>query len=187
MNKLLWLTLPSIYIETIFHIFRVDHFLRSAVTEGKTKHTSPLRQEENIPKVILTDSKSCAAGRDSGNDKGTCRARGSDARETAGVWKAQFAVPVIALHGGWGGAVCWSGQALARILLGRCWSETHGSGGPSQLGSSMAKPGPNSTLARRVVNTASCLTTWTRWEWLYQGKVSGVGLFPFCSHSGCCT
>lgn len=116
LNKLIWLTLPSIYIETIFHIFRVDHFLCSAVTEGKTKHMSPLRREENIPKVILTDSKSCAAGRDSGNDRGTCREGGSDARETAGVWKAPFAVPIIALCGGWGGA-----QAdQARLEQGFC-------------------------------------------------------------------
>lgn len=106
MNKLIWLTLPSIYTETIFHIFCVDHFLCSAVTEGQTKHMSPLRQEENILKVILTDSKNCAAGRDSGNDKGSCREGGSDARETAGVWKAQFAAPLTALRGGWGGALC---------------------------------------------------------------------------------
>jgi len=45
------------------------------VTEGKTKQMSPLRQEENIPKVILTHSKSCAVGRDPGSDKGMHRGR----------------------------------------------------------------------------------------------------------------
>lgn len=108
---------------------------------------------------------------------------GSDARVTAGIWKS----PVCTLRGGWGGAAWRSGQALARrTLLWSCWSETHGLWGPSQLWSSMAKPDPSSTLPRTGGKPVPCRTTRMQWKRLHRGKVSGVGLFQFCSHSRHC-
>lgn len=123
-NKLIWLTLTLINIETIFHVFHVDHFLCSAATEGKAEKMSPLGQEKNIRKSLQLIPRAVQQAEIRGVPKARTK-RGSAASVTADTWKSRFAVPVRTLHGGWGGAVCWSGQTLARMLLWSCWSETH--------------------------------------------------------------
>lgn len=176
-NKLIWLTLPSVYIETIFHIFWVDHFLCSAVTGGKKNQADEsFKARENIPKVILTHSKSCSAGGDSVNDKGMHRGKQGCQVNSWYLKKASLLFLLVPLHGGWG-RLCWSGHVPARrMFLTGCWSEIPGLWDPK------AKLERASTLPFTGGKPFRLDSVGIP----HQGKLSRMGLFQSYSHIRCC-